>query len=437
MEVLIPIETSSREMIYKIYLCHHLVLKGFNCYLGSKSDINYLIKNLNNYIYIDKGYHKGVSEEIYESVRNNNGIIVNLDEEGGVDYSDGSTLLGRYSKTLFDSVDFTFIWGEKQFELIKNNMNQNNKYAITGHPRFELLKPEFHSLYQDKVKEIKKRLNEFILINTNMGFGNNIKGDDFVKSNYGDRFKNINQIISFYKKKLKAYQELIINLSQQLNRSIVLRPHPEENSSFYQNAFKGIENVHVIYEGSVVPWILASDLMIHADCTTAIESLLLGKRPISYLPKDYDPDYVTSLPLRASRCFESKNDLIKYINNKDTLDHKVDIEKFPFINDYFSYSKSATHLIVENINNLKNDYTNSNTFGLSLKILIYLKLKSIKSRLSNIIINDLVKNKLNSFNPRNIIYINKKIINRNISFQSVKCRKLSTSLYLYKSVKNV
>ena len=42
-----------------------------------------------------------------------------------------------------------------------------------------------------------------------MGFGNNIRGDQFVKDNYRDRFNNINQIINADKKKLEAYKSLI------------------------------------------------------------------------------------------------------------------------------------------------------------------------------------------------------------------------------------
>ena len=43
--------------------------------------------------------------------------------------------------------------------------------------------------------KIKKRYHNFILINTNMGYGNHIRGDEFVESNYKGRFKNINQNI--------------------------------------------------------------------------------------------------------------------------------------------------------------------------------------------------------------------------------------------------
>ena len=107
-------------MIYKTYLSHYLAINGHRCYLGSKSDISYLIRKLKNYIYLDKGYHKGVSEKIYNTIKDNNGTIVNLDEEGAVDFNDNSTLFGRYSPELFNHVDYVFFWGIYQYEIILN-----------------------------------------------------------------------------------------------------------------------------------------------------------------------------------------------------------------------------------------------------------------------------------------------------------------------------
>ena len=94
----------------------------------------------------------------------------------------------RFSKNLFSEVDYTFLWGSKQYELIKDNITDLSKVEFTGHPRFEMLKPEYHYLYKDEVDNLIKEHGKFLLINTNMGFGNNIKGDDFVRYNYGERF---------------------------------------------------------------------------------------------------------------------------------------------------------------------------------------------------------------------------------------------------------
>ena len=106
MNILIPLETSSRELLYKVYLCQLLALKGFNCYLGKKGSISYLMKKMRGYICLDKGYHEKVSEKLYDQIKENKGIIINLDEEGAVDYSDNSILLSRYSEKMFSKVGF-------------------------------------------------------------------------------------------------------------------------------------------------------------------------------------------------------------------------------------------------------------------------------------------------------------------------------------------
>ena len=59
--------------------------------------------------------------------------------------------------------------------------------------------------------------------------------------------------------------------------NFVVRPHPSDDRQTFVNAFEGLKNVHVISEGSVIPWLIASKFVIHNECTTAIESYLLEK----------------------------------------------------------------------------------------------------------------------------------------------------------------
>lgn len=396
----IPIETASREITYKIFLCNYLASRGFRCYLGSKTNINYLVKKTKNYFYIDKGYHKGVSEKIYSIVKKNKGMVVNLDEEGGVDYSSGSTLLDRYSKVLFDNADLVFLWGVKQLELIKKNVKVNKNIIVSGHPRFELLKPKFHFLYKDDIKKINNRYDNFILVNTNMGFGNNIRGDQFVKDNYRDRFNNINQIINADKKKLEAYKSLIKNLSKKQNKTIIIRPHPEEDHAFYLNSFEGYNNVQTVYDGSVVPWILASDVMIHPDCTTAIEAYFLGKKSLSFIPKNISPDLLTHLPLTASKCFLSEDDITTYIINARRIHYNRD-DKHRLLDEYFSISKKSMYTIVDQIVELKKDFKVKENQKLKINHLINLKFRELKLLFSKDPSVSLAKNKLDGFNFKN------------------------------------
>jgi hypothetical protein len=65
-------------------------------------------------------------------------------------------------------------------------------------------------------------------------------------------------------------------------KTIILRPHPSEDNSYYKNIFQDIDNVKVVYEGSVTPWILACSVLIHNGCTTSIEASLAKKPVINY-----------------------------------------------------------------------------------------------------------------------------------------------------------
>jgi len=424
-----PIETASRELLYKLFLSHHLACRGFRCFLGSKSYINYLIERTERFLYFDKGYHEGNSDQIYKKIKKNRGLIISLDEEGGVDYSDNSTLLNRYSESIFNNSDLTFLWGQKQYNLVKKRI-ANNTVVVSGHPRFELLKSEFQYLYKDDVLRIKEDNENFILVNTNMSFGNNIRGESFVIKNYGGRFKKIKKIIQHDKDKLQAYKLLVLKLSQISNKNIILRPHPEENHSFYLDAFKEYKNIKVINEGSAVPWILAADIVIHPDCTTAIESLFTGKIPQSFLPKNYSSDLTTILPLKASNCFLSDDELISYIKKNNDNSKFFSLKDYSFAEDYFSISKSSMSIIVNEISKLSKLQQYSNKRQLNLMTLFMLKWHQFKKKITFFKhTNNLSNQKLHGLNISNIFKLSNMLVENNKQFQNIKINKITNQLF--------
>ena len=431
MDVLIPIETTAREALYKIYLSKLLALEGVNSYLGTKSHIFFLTQLFTNYTYLDKGYHQGTSDIIYEKIRNNNGKIVNLDEEGAVDFPENSILKSRYSKTLFESSDHVFFWGESQFNLIKDNIKDLNKTTITGHPRFELLKNKFHILYKSEVNKINKKYGKYILINTNMGFGNNLKGDKFVKSNYKSRFKNIHEIVSFDKEKCKIFISLVKKLANQYDGNIIFRPHPEENLNIYKDAFKSFKNIKVLFKGSAVDWILGCELMIHPDCSTAIESTIIGKKSISFLPNNYNPSLVTKLPLEVSISFTDENVLLEYVNNTN---YKKFQEQDNNINDvienHFAISKNSSSIIKDKIVKLspkKRDIKNTISFKHYLSLLVL----SLKLKIGSTESHRLVRQKLQGIEKHNFKSMNSLVNRINPELKKVKMKKVSYGLYKF------
>jgi hypothetical protein len=76
-------------------------------------------------------------------------------------------------------------------------------------------------------------------------------------------------------------KELALNFPQY---TVVLRPHPSENLTFYEQAFASFKNVAVTRDDSVLPWIRAADLVVHSNCTTGIEAVLAGRPVVNLLP---------------------------------------------------------------------------------------------------------------------------------------------------------
>jgi hypothetical protein len=97
-----------------------------------------------------------------------------------------------------------------------------------------------------------------------------------------------------------SFEDMLPRLAKAFpDRNIVLRPHPSENHDTWRKIAAGIPNVQVIYEGSVIPWLLASELSIHNSCTTGLEGALMGKPALAYR-KVRSRTYDSFLPHRVS-----------------------------------------------------------------------------------------------------------------------------------------
>jgi len=391
--VFIPIETTSRELISKILLSQQLASNGFEIYLGQKGKINRLIRFFKNGIYIDKGYHKGQSEKIYKILKERKFYILSLDEENAVDFKNNQQLNDRFPDDVLGIFDKIFLWGGFQYNFLKDKRPSfNEKHTIiSGHPRFELLKNEFQFLYEPKSIEYKETFGKFILVNTNFGLGNNIRGEKFVIENYKDRFPDIEQHILYHKKQQQIFIDLVFRLSKETKYNIVFRPHPEEDHEVYDTVFKALNNVFVLYDGSVIPWLLASEFMIHSDCTTSLECAMLGKSSIAYT-KYIDEKFTTDIPLRISFNYDNETEVINHVNSKidnSRIDNKI-------LTDYFNFNENSLKIIVDNITE---NFKNINTYKIQNLAVIkcYFFLKKIIKQILFRFDDKLIQKKLSGF----------------------------------------
>jgi hypothetical protein len=109
-------------------------------------------------------------------------------------------------------------------------------------------------------------------------------------------------------------------------RQILVRPHPFESEEVYRTALSRHANVVVDGSGSVLDMIQNASAIIHLNCGTAIEAVLLGKLPIQleYLNTPATAAHAL-LPARVSRPTASFEEVLAVVD-----DIHGETEKFDF-----------------------------------------------------------------------------------------------------------
>ena len=204
--------------------------------------------------------------------------LVSFDEEGLLHATVQIHFNNRLSQRSIDLSDLIFLWGKEQEEITRENFSVGEKLVVSGGPRLDIWRPEFASLYQSKIEELQQRHGKFILVVSNWGFHPNEKEDGLNPDNVYPE-----NLVSHIR---AAFITLITQLSNALpNRTVVVRPHPKDIPEYWETIGKTFpQNVKVIDEGPISPWIHAAHAVIHNDCTTGLEAWVGEASVFAYYP---------------------------------------------------------------------------------------------------------------------------------------------------------
>jgi hypothetical protein len=108
----------------------------------------------------------------------------------------------------------------------------------------------------------------------------------------------------------EAFKQLIPVLDREFkDHAIIIRPHPTENQMVYQDIARPCRRVTVTNEGNVVPWLMATEAVIHNGCTTGVEAYMMGVPAISYravVDDNYDLGFYRFPNLMSHQCFSTE-----------------------------------------------------------------------------------------------------------------------------------
>lgn len=306
--IYLPVEVKSRELISKVFFADLATRSGFGVFIG-RNGMNLSRTRFPRGVYFDKclsGHKVDFHRHQVEKLGN---ILVSLDEEALI--VNRTYAEARFTQLSIDLCSIIFVWGEVEASLIRERYGSSAKICVSGSPRVDCWRPQVKHLYDIEVTSIKKRFGDFILVNSNFGAG------VLPESRYDEEARGYFKLRSVVRGEfLKLIRRIAVEFPY---RNIVLRPHPSENHALWTSLASELpSNVHIIFEGSVGPWVRAASLLIHFCCTTAVEAWVANTPAISYEPSlegypNYEPHHF--LPPALSLRLGSEEEVLSTIRN--------------------------------------------------------------------------------------------------------------------------
>ncbi len=297
----IPLEIAVRELSGMLYQSLHMAAIGSPTIIGERMVDRYVMKSDHPVLYLDSDQCLPVNERVLQ----NGGTVINVNPEG-MHLSQAQQTLDNFSR-IAPYITRVCTWGERQIEDLKSvfPVEKHDCILATGYPPFDLTQKRFKPFHE--VSDIiATHGRDYVLINTSFAYANNMMGfERYMKmlakmdewKIYNDpEYMDIQRAIFNHQQKML---DSTVNLAQRLGewfpkKHIILRPHPGEDHKFYENKLAGHSNVFVERKGTAREWIASAGCVIHHDCTTGMEALLMGNLVVHFRPH-YDERAVAPL----------------------------------------------------------------------------------------------------------------------------------------------
>jgi len=271
-------------------------------------------------------YARTANKEQLENYRKLGIHIAVLDTEGGI-FSENSfdsphNHANHYvSSGLNSVVDYYLFWGERFYEaFVKHKVLADEDMAITGCPRYDLCYPPWNHL----LKPVLKTDSDYILFNMNFSAINPEFTRDgskeklsFVSQGWDSRY--VDQLFTELSAVWPMYISVIKDCAKSFpGQNFLVRPHPFESQTPYKKHFRGVPNIFVNGDGDVFDAISGAAVVLHLNCGSAVDALMMGKPAVSleFLNTPFLRAH-TPLPSKVSRKTVSFDDLkfqIRYLD---------------------------------------------------------------------------------------------------------------------------
>ena len=293
--LILTIELEGREFDSRLLLAREAVKRGWQVILGQQWLIRALLPRFAPAVVVVKGVnilHRLIAEE----ARRAGHRIAAINEEA-TGQAKPEHLCKETTFENLDAMDVILTHGAFEQDCYEQVFpGIGARCRVTGNGRIDILDRRLTPVWADEVQAIRAAHGPFILINSSFGYINSSYGSPeafcevaeavgaFDRSKPEDREWLADRHV-YEERNLEGLMSAAVSLRRRFpDHRIVVRPHPSENPRPWQERLAGDAGVTIIERSAPLPWIEASDLLIHNACTTGIESVLSGNPALSYMP---------------------------------------------------------------------------------------------------------------------------------------------------------
>jgi surface carbohydrate biosynthesis protein len=361
--VFLPIEITSREYISKILLATQFLYKDMPVIIGHKTPVIKLaLKSKEPGVFFYKSA-KGNSS-FFDKIKDKGFLIVAQDEEAGVIFNKYEDFYkNRPSLSTINELDLFFCWGNDEYDFL------SKKCGSKIVKKSGALRPSFwgdlgRKFYENEIKDIKSKYEDFVLIVSNLGtFNEYLTKKQAIKHESQYEGFDISEYMNRYnaeEKIFNQYIEIAKEITKKTSKKVVIRPHPSEDILGWKKAIGCSPNIFIENEGELITWIFSSICIIQNNCTSSIEAVCANIPVITYADEESDFTILSkgkdNIPNLLSKKIINKDNLINLIekienswNIKDEKINRNSLLSQKLIN-YGSFESSSN--IVEEIVNI-------------------------------------------------------------------------------------
>jgi surface carbohydrate biosynthesis protein len=348
-----PMEIASRELDSRLLLATIAAARGFEVVLGQKWLIERNIEYMTPGVYLSKTLTVR-DAKMLQRAKAAGYITAAIDEEiPGLVVHDKN--FWWVSRDAVEATDIIFLPGTFNSQIFQEAFGlEAGRVRKAANPRWDLLRRELRTIFVEEAAEIRRWHGDFFLINSNLGFTNSHKGsiDDIVQSlvDQGKVDPNNHAFMAELREfgrmeggNRTALLELLPALAQAFpTYKIIVRPHPSETVETWQRWTQGIPNLSVIREGSATAWIMASQVLVHTNCSTGTEGIALDRPAVCLVPTDSPANrrYLANVVNPVARTTaEAMAAVTSFLSGPTSCYTREMIERF---RDSLSYNEKST-----------------------------------------------------------------------------------------------